>query len=232
MEARRSYSTERNERVGASGRIAKLALAEYGRQDPAEIEEVWHGLEPPYLPLFAWLDGLSPRPAAGEAPVFRPLMLAHPLEGEDIDRVVGDLEAYSAEWKWDGIRVQIAATAGGVRLYSRTGDEIGVDAADALERASGLELVDQDAHRHAGRAGVAIGHIGDVLAAPKPALQEIVDQEARLVAREMREQLPLEPAGEVGTRLRRSDVEFREVALMLCHGSPAQRRIQLLLKQA
>ena len=32
-------------RVGASARIAKLALAEYGRQEPAEIEEVWHGLD-------------------------------------------------------------------------------------------------------------------------------------------------------------------------------------------
>ena len=35
-------------RVGASARLAKLALAEYGRQEPAEIEEVWHGLAPPY----------------------------------------------------------------------------------------------------------------------------------------------------------------------------------------
>ena len=35
-------------RVGASARLAKLALAEYGEVDVAEIEEVWHGLEPPY----------------------------------------------------------------------------------------------------------------------------------------------------------------------------------------
>ena len=54
-------------RVGASARLAKLALAEYGRQEPAEIEEVWHGLAPPYAALFAWLDGSGPRPAADEA---------------------------------------------------------------------------------------------------------------------------------------------------------------------
>lgn len=111
-------------RVGASARLAKLALAEYGRQDPAEIEEVWHGLEPPYAALFAWLDGRAPRPSAQAAPVFRPLMLAHPIEDEDVAKVAADLDLYLAEWKWDGIRVQIAAAPAGVRLYSRSGDDI------------------------------------------------------------------------------------------------------------
>ena len=111
-------------RVGASARLAKLALAEYGRQEPAEIEEVWHGLEPPYAALFAWLDGEAPRPSAEAAPVFRPLMLAHPLEGPDLPKVTAELDQYLAEWKWDGIRVQIAAAPGGVRLYSRTGDDV------------------------------------------------------------------------------------------------------------
>jgi DNA ligase-1 len=111
-------------RVGASARLAKLALAEHGRQEPAAIEEVWHGLEPPYTALFAWLEGRGERPAAGAAPVFRPLMLAHPLEGPDVARVAAELDRYLTEWKWDGIRVQIAATPGGVRLYSRTGDDI------------------------------------------------------------------------------------------------------------
>ena len=82
------------------------------------------------------------------------------------------------------------------------------------------ELIDQDAHRHAGRAGVAIGHVGDVLASPEPALEQIVDEEARLVAGEVGEQLPFEPAGQIGAGLRRRDVEFRKVALVLCHVSP------------
>ena len=120
-------------RVGASARLAKLALAEYGRQPPAEIEEVWHGVAPPYAGLFAWLDDRGPRPSAEDAPVFRPLMLAHPVEGEDIAKVVADLASYQAEWKWDGIRVQIAATSGGVRLYSRTGDDISMTFPDLVE---------------------------------------------------------------------------------------------------
>ena len=98
-------------RVGASARLAKLALAEYGQVEPAEIEELWHGLAPPYAALFAWLDGKGPRPSATEVPTFRPLMLAHPVEGEDVGKVVAELSSYLAEWKWDGIRVQIAATA-------------------------------------------------------------------------------------------------------------------------
>ena len=38
-------------RVGASARLAKIALAEMaeGRIEPDEVEEVWHGLAPPYL---------------------------------------------------------------------------------------------------------------------------------------------------------------------------------------
>ena len=35
-----------------------------------------------------------------------------------------DLADYAAEWKWDGIRVQIVHVAGITRLYSRTGDDV------------------------------------------------------------------------------------------------------------
>ncbi len=50
-------------------------------------------------------------------------MLAHPLEEKEFEEL--DIREFSAEWKWDGIRVQIAAGRGEARLYSRTGDEIG-----------------------------------------------------------------------------------------------------------
>ncbi|MFL5336875.1 MAG: cisplatin damage response ATP-dependent DNA ligase [Geminicoccaceae bacterium] len=129
-------------RVGASARLAKLALAEYGQVAPAEIEELWHGLSPPYAALFAWLDGKGPRPSATEVPTFRPLMLAHPVEGEDVCKVVADLSSYVAEWKWDGIRVQIAATSGGVRLYSRSGDDISNTFPDLVERVSFRGVLD------------------------------------------------------------------------------------------
>ena len=109
-------------RVGASLRLAKLALARQFAVEADEIEEVWHGLEPPYTALFDWLEGRAPRPAQGAAPVFRPPMLAHPIEAADLAAL--DWSAHRAEWKWDGIRVQLVSTQGGRRLYSRGAEDI------------------------------------------------------------------------------------------------------------
>jgi DNA ligase-1 len=118
-------------RVGASARLAKIALAEIGQVSPDEVEEVWHGLRPPYLPLFAWLEGRAGKPDPADAPVFRPPMLAHPLEAADL---VG-LHApdWRAEWKWDGIRVQIVSTAGSRRLFSRGAEDISAAFPEILE---------------------------------------------------------------------------------------------------
>ncbi|WP_207459137.1 cisplatin damage response ATP-dependent DNA ligase [Azospirillum sp. SYSU D00513] len=109
-------------RVGVSARLAKTALATWGGRDPNEIEECWHGLTPPYLDLFAWLEGRAERPAAGHGAGFRPLMLSQALEEEDMPALNPD--DYSAEWKWDGIRVQLVAKGGERRIYSRTGDDV------------------------------------------------------------------------------------------------------------
>ncbi|EDP65611.1 ATP-dependent DNA ligase [alpha proteobacterium BAL199] len=121
-------------RVGVSARLAKVALAEYGKVDATEIEEVWHGLTPPYGELFAWLDGAAPRPDLEDKPVFRPPMLAHPLEDAEVAGL--DFDAFLAEWKWDGIRVQVVSRAGQKRLYSRTGDDIGAGFPDVLDAVS------------------------------------------------------------------------------------------------
>jgi DNA ligase-1 len=111
-------------RVGASARLAKIALADVsgGRLQADDIEEVWHGLAPPYTDLFAWIEGRGARPDPADAPVFRPPMLAHPLEAADFATL--DPAAFRAEWKWDGIRVQLVATRGGRRLYSRGAEDI------------------------------------------------------------------------------------------------------------
>jgi len=111
-------------RVGATGRLARLALADLSsaRILPDDIEEVWHSLAPPYLPLFAWLEGHADRPDPATAPVFRPPMLAHPLEPEDLPNL--NPAILRAEWKWDGVRVQLVATPGGRRLYSRGAEDI------------------------------------------------------------------------------------------------------------
>jgi DNA ligase-1 len=120
-------------RVGVSARLAKTALAAHGGLDVAEVEEVWHGLEPPYAVLFAWLEGRGPRPAVDSAATFRPLMLANPLDEAELERL--DPADFRAEWKWDGIRVQLAATDAGRRLFSRTGDDIGGAFPEVLEAA-------------------------------------------------------------------------------------------------
>jgi DNA ligase-1 len=106
-------------RVGVSARLAKTALAQAFDLDVDQVEEVWHGLRPPYLPLFAWGEGKGTQPTPADVPVFRPFMLAHPLEELRVD-----LADYAAEWKWDGIRVQLVHVGGQTRLYSRAGDDI------------------------------------------------------------------------------------------------------------
>ena len=110
-------------RVGVSARLAKTALAEFGGVEIDQIEAIWHGLDPPYSELFAWLEQRGPRPEIGDRPAFNPLMLANPLEIEDLTAL--DPAQYCAEWKWDGIRVQLVGRAGERRVYSRSGDDIG-----------------------------------------------------------------------------------------------------------
>ena len=106
-------------RVGVNARNAKQAFADAFNLDVEAVEEVWHGLKPPFLELFAWGEGRAAQPLAKDVPVFRPFMLAHPLEAAELD-----LAAYAAEWKWDGIRIQIVHAGGETRLYSRTGDDV------------------------------------------------------------------------------------------------------------
>ena len=109
-------------RVGVSARLAKTAVAQMAGHSVDDVEEVWHALSPPYAELFAWLDGKAERPDISGAPVFRPLMLAHAIEERELAEL--DIAAFAAEWKWDGIRVQVAAGLGEARIYSRSGDDI------------------------------------------------------------------------------------------------------------
>ncbi|MBX9924776.1 MAG: cisplatin damage response ATP-dependent DNA ligase [Hyphomicrobiaceae bacterium] len=126
-------------RAGISARLAKVALADWAKRDVGEIEEVWHALEAPYVPLFGWLEGRSARPDPGLVPVFRPVMLAHPIE--EPDWASFDPAQYVAEWKWDGIRIQVSAKGEDVRLFSRAGDDISAAFPDVRSSFVGRELV-------------------------------------------------------------------------------------------
>ncbi|MEZ5681061.1 MAG: cisplatin damage response ATP-dependent DNA ligase [Erythrobacter sp.] len=115
-------------RIGVSSRLAKTAFAQAFDVSVEEVEEYWHGLQPPYPELFAWAAHGAEPPDTENLPTFRPFMLAHPLE----DTVV-DLAAYAAEWKWDGIRVQLVRAGGESRIYSRSGDDISATFPELLD---------------------------------------------------------------------------------------------------
>jgi len=118
-------------RIGVAARLVKLALADFGNKEPQEIEELWHGLSPPYTDLFAWLEGREDKPINAMRAPFRPVMLSHPIEEGDQDRI--NLEDMAKEWKWDGIRVQLVREGDEARLYTRTGDDISAAFPDVIE---------------------------------------------------------------------------------------------------
>ncbi len=122
-------------RIGVSARLAKTAAASLGDKAPDEVEIIWPGLEPPYLELFAWLEGRGDKPTNLDPAPFRPAMLAHALEETDLAGL--DAADFMAEWKWDGIRVQAVSGVDQdgnkvARLYSRTGEDISKSFPDLL----------------------------------------------------------------------------------------------------
>ncbi|WDA42327.1 cisplatin damage response ATP-dependent DNA ligase [Erythrobacter sp. BLCC-B19] len=115
-------------RVGVSARLAKTAFAQAFGVSLDDVEEFWHALAPPYTALFAWAAHGGPAPDLAGVPRFRPFMLAHPLEDGTVD-----LADYAAEWKWDGIRVQLVRAGGETRVYSRSGDDISATFPELLD---------------------------------------------------------------------------------------------------
>jgi len=123
-------------RIGVSSRLAKTAAAALSNKDPQEIELIWPGLRPPYIDLFAWLEGRADKPLSREPAPFRPPMLAHALEESDLATL--DPKDFIGEWKWDGIRVQAVTGTDQngdlvAKLYSRTGDDISGSFPDLIE---------------------------------------------------------------------------------------------------
>ena len=142
-------------RVGINARLAKQAVAQAFGLEVEAVEEVWHGLRPPFPELFDWAEGRAEQPSARGLPVFRPFMLAHPL---DETRVL--LDDYAAEWKWDGIRVQLVHAGGETRVYSRTGDEISKSFPDIAEAFRTTGVLDGELLVRGSEQGLADVHGG------------------------------------------------------------------------
>src|SRR5881394_245978 len=142
-------------RVGISARLAKQALADAFGLEVEAVEEVWHGLRPPFAELFDWAEGRATQPTARDVPVFRPFMLAHPLEETKVS-----LDDYAAEWKWDGIRVQLVHAGGETRLFSRAGDDVSMSFPDIAESFRTCGVLDGELLVRGTDQGVADMHGG------------------------------------------------------------------------
>jgi len=129
-----------NIRIGVSARLAKTALADSFAKDVNDIEQLWYGVQPPYLDLFAWLEGRAEIPVVAKRAGFMPMMLAHPIEDDELKNL--DLLQYQIELKWDGIRTQLIRCGDIVGLYTRTGDDISHTFPDIISAAK--EISEQE----------------------------------------------------------------------------------------
>ena len=142
-------------RIGISARLAKTAFALAFEVSVDDVEEYWHGQVAPYLPLFDWAANGAEPPSGEDLPLFRPFMLAHPL-----DETIVDMADYAAEWKWDGIRVQLVHSGGETRVFSRSGDDISgtfpeIAAALAIPAVLDGELLVRGSHQGGEQGGAA-----------------------------------------------------------------------------
>jgi DNA ligase-1 len=89
-------------------------------------------------------------------------MLAHPLlskaeriEAADLDPSLISPTDFAAEWKWDGVRVQLAADKGVRHLYTRNGDDISKTFPDLLEAAGFDAAIDGELLIRSPQGGIA-----------------------------------------------------------------------------
>jgi DNA ligase-1 len=119
-------------RVGAAKQLVYRALA---AAFDVPVTDVAQHLVGDWSPTAAFHDlvrGVGATPGRDHKPY--PFFLAHPLE-EDPE-ALGDVSAWQAEWKWDGIRAQLVVRGTVARVWSR-GEELVSDAFPELVAAGG-----------------------------------------------------------------------------------------------
>src|SRR5437764_1751031 len=121
-------------RVGAARQLVYRALAEAAS---VAVTEVAHRLIGEWTPSLRFFETIRGATEEATAPSHRPypFFLAHPLE--DDPAVLGNIDEWQIEWKWDGIRAQLVRRSG-ASLWSR-GEELVNDAfPDIVAAASAL----------------------------------------------------------------------------------------------
>ena len=116
-------------RIGVSARLAKTAVGEPRRRRAGcGRARLARARRRPTKTCSPGSRAAGREPRSRDPAPFRPPMLSHPLEDEDL-RQARRLTPSLAEWKWDGIRLQAACGRAGDgrlvrRIYSRTGEDI------------------------------------------------------------------------------------------------------------
>ena len=117
-------------RVGVSRLLVQRAVAELSGLEPSEVAQRMMGLtQASRLPTAqTWRDLIRPAGDDVELQEGRPypFFLAHPIDPADEGRlpeVMGAVEDWMAEWKFDGIRAQLVRRGAGVWIWSR-GEEL------------------------------------------------------------------------------------------------------------
>lgn len=121
-------------RVGVSQQLVIRALAIVSGIDASVIAHRLMGSWEPSAEFYTNLIA----PDTGDSSISRPypFYLAHPFEGEL--SILGNIEDWQIEWKWDGIRSQLIRRAGQTFIWSR-GEELITDRfPELLEMAEAL----------------------------------------------------------------------------------------------
>ena len=171
-------------RIGMSARTVKKTLANMAEVDVGVIEELWHGLTPPYESLFAWIGGEADMPDISEVLTYSPVMLSHPID-EDKDLSGLSPDTHIAEWKWDGIRVQLAGLKGERAIYSRTGDDISAAFPDLAATINWDAVIDGELLVRVPAEDNRIGSFNDLqqrLGRKKPSKRLMTEYPAHLIA--------------------------------------------------
>ncbi len=106
-------------RVGVSKQLVLKGIAQAFELDAKVVAHRLMGAWRPTAESFRQLT--APQSAEADPSQPYPFFLAHPIEGSP--SVLGPIEEWSAEWKWDGIRAQLVRRSKSVYLWSR-GEEL------------------------------------------------------------------------------------------------------------